>query len=113
MNQRLNSSVIGWLLILARLTRLKVTAAVAVTTLAGYLLVDGRWEWEAAWAILGIFLMAAGSSALNQVQEVTVRVQLDRAHGGGQEHSHKEGAPRDRGAPAGDRGNPRCPPAAI
>ena len=59
----------GWLSLASELTRARVTVAVTLTSVTGYLAAAGRLEWAMWLPVLGVFLMASGSSALNQVQE--------------------------------------------
>jgi protoheme IX farnesyltransferase len=55
---------------LLQLFRLRLSAMVAASALAGYALYPGpRDPAGAAWVVVGIFLLAAGCSGLNQVQE--------------------------------------------
>jgi protoheme IX farnesyltransferase len=55
--------------VLLQLGKVKITLAVTVSTLTGYLLASGRIDTDAILPALGIFLMACGSSAMNQYQE--------------------------------------------
>lgn len=59
----------GWPSLAAELTRVRVTIAVTLTSATGYLAAAGRFEWAMWVPVLGVFLLASGSSALNQVQE--------------------------------------------
>ena len=55
---------------LLQLFRLRLSAMVAASALAGYALYPGpRDPARAVWVVVGIFLLAAGCSGLNQVQE--------------------------------------------
>jgi len=58
-----------WLKIFFDLLKLKITAAVSFTTAVGYLLAVEKLSLEIFIPILGIFLLACGSSALNEFQE--------------------------------------------
>jgi len=51
------------------LGKVRITAAVSITTLTGYLLYTSHLESALAWTILGIFLLASGASSLNHLQE--------------------------------------------
>ncbi len=55
--------------VIVELGKFRVTAAVSITTATGYLLAGGKPDLNLLWTLAGIFLLAAGSSALNQVQE--------------------------------------------
>lgn len=58
-----------WLKIFFDLIKLKITTAVAITTAVGYLLAVEQLSIKIFIPILGIFLLACGSSALNEFQE--------------------------------------------
>jgi protoheme IX farnesyltransferase len=66
---RKNRRKAGWVSLIAELTRARVTCAVTLTSATGYLAAAGRLEWAMGVPVLGVFLLASGSSALNQVQE--------------------------------------------
>ena len=51
------------------LGKVKITAAVSITTATGYLLYTPDISSSLLWTILGIFLLASGASSLNQIQE--------------------------------------------
>lgn len=51
------------------LGKVRITAAVSITTITGYLLHTTRLDPALAWTILGIFLLASGASSLNHLQE--------------------------------------------
>ena len=51
------------------LGKVRITAAVSLTTITGYLLYTTRMDPGLGWTILGIFLLASGASSLNQLQE--------------------------------------------
>ncbi|MDP2236388.1 MAG: protoheme IX farnesyltransferase [Bacteroidales bacterium] len=55
--------------LLAELSKIKITFAVALTTIAGYLLAKGSFDAGLILPTLGIFILACGSSALNHVQD--------------------------------------------
>ncbi len=61
---------------LRRLFRLRLSGLVALSAWAGYALADGTGlPWK---PVLGVFLLAAGCSALNQVQERTTDGLMER-----------------------------------
>lgn len=61
------------------LTRLRLSLMVAASALAGYALFPLRTGWEAALpAVAGVLLLAAGCSALNQLQERDLDALLQR-----------------------------------
>jgi protoheme IX farnesyltransferase len=57
------------LFLLAELSKVRITLAVMLTTIAGYLLAKGRIDAGIIMPTLGIFILAAGSSALNHYQD--------------------------------------------
>ncbi len=68
----------GWLRILSELTRAKVTVAVTLTTATGCVLGSGRVDSTMWLTVLGVFLLASGSSALNQIQERRIDARMER-----------------------------------
>jgi len=60
------------------LGKVRITAAVSITTITGYLLNTTRLDPELVWTILGIFLLASGASSLNQLQEYRYDSQMPR-----------------------------------
>jgi len=54
---------------LLELSKVKITIAVALTTITGYLLASGRFDQYMILPTLGIFILACGSSAINHYQE--------------------------------------------
>lgn len=55
--------------LLAELNKLRITIIVTLTTLAGYTLASGTIDTNAVLPLIGIFILACGSAALNQYQE--------------------------------------------
>jgi len=51
------------------LAKVRITFFVTMTTFVGYLMYDGDIHSQLVWVLLGIFLLASGSAALNQYQE--------------------------------------------
>lgn len=58
-----------YLRLLAELSKVKITFAVALTTIAGYLLAKGAFDSGLLLPTIGIFILACGSSALNHYQD--------------------------------------------
>jgi protoheme IX farnesyltransferase len=54
---------------LLELSKVKITVAVAFTTITGYLLASGQFDTGLILPTLGIFILACGSSAINHYQE--------------------------------------------
>jgi len=61
--------LINRLKILFDLIKIKITAAVSITTAVGYFLAAEKLSLEIFIPIMGIFLLASGASALNEFQE--------------------------------------------
>jgi heme o synthase len=64
--------------ILAELSKIRITFAVALTTIAGYLLASGRFDSGMILPTLGIFILACGSSALNHYQDSDRDILMER-----------------------------------
>lgn len=60
------------------LTKVRITFFVTITTFVGYYMVDGKVDATLWWVLLGIFLLASGSAALNQYQEHDHDAKMDR-----------------------------------
>jgi protoheme IX farnesyltransferase len=63
---------------LLTLMKARITVATTVTTGAGYILATGQLRGEIWLPLLGTFLLASGSSALNQCQEVDIDARMPR-----------------------------------
>lgn len=66
------------LFLLAELGKVRITFAVSLTTIAGYLLASGSFDAGMLMPVLGIFLLACGSSALNHYQDSDRDALMDR-----------------------------------
>lgn len=64
-----------------QLLKLRITAASTVTTVVGYVLARGRFDWPLLPVSLGILLQACGSAAFNQVQDARVDALMARTAG--------------------------------
>ncbi len=64
--------------ILAELSKVRITFAVALTTIAGYLLASGQFDSGMILPTLGIFILACGSSALNHYQDSDRDILMER-----------------------------------
>ena len=60
------------------LGKVKITAAVSITTATGFLLYTMDLSLSLLWTILGIFLLASGASALNHIQEFRYDGRMER-----------------------------------
>ncbi|HEY5673817.1 MAG TPA: UbiA family prenyltransferase [Malonomonas sp.] len=67
-----------WLTLLRQLTRAELSAMVALSALAGYLFTGRGWQLSGLLCLLGIWLLAAGGSALNQWQEQDLDARMQR-----------------------------------
>ena len=63
---------------LLELSKVKITFAVSLTTITGYVLARGRFDRYMILPTLGIFLLACGASALNHYQERDKDAKMDR-----------------------------------
>jgi len=60
------------------LSKVRITFAVALTTLVGYLMKSGSFDSRLWVTVGGLFLLACGSAALNQYQEYEEDAQMKR-----------------------------------
>ncbi len=60
------------------LGKVKITLAVSITTVTGYLLFTTSLDMDLLLTVLGIFLLASGASSLNQIQEFRFDKVMDR-----------------------------------
>lgn len=60
------------------LLKLRITIASTVTTVVGYVLFRGGFDWPLLPAALGILVQACGAAALNQVQEAGIDARMPR-----------------------------------
>jgi len=60
------------------LAKVKITFAVALTTITGYLLAKGEFDSGIILPTIGIFLLACGSSAINHYQERDKDARMER-----------------------------------
>ncbi len=63
---------------LLELSKVRITIAVALTTITGYVLASGHFDSGLVLPTLGIFILACGSSALNHYQERDKDAQMAR-----------------------------------
>jgi protoheme IX farnesyltransferase len=63
---------------LVELGKVRITFAVSLTTITGYALASENMDTGVILPVVGIFLLACGSSALNQYQEKDKDSQMDR-----------------------------------
>ena len=61
-----------------QLAKVRITFAVSLTTITGYVLASGQFDKGMILPTLGIFLLACGSSALNHYQEKDKDVLMER-----------------------------------
>lgn len=71
MNKKLLNTVL-------ELGKVRITFAVSLTTITGYVLASGQFDSGLILPTLGIFLLACGSSALNHYQEKEKDAQMER-----------------------------------
>ncbi|KAA3616584.1 MAG: protoheme IX farnesyltransferase [Calditrichaeota bacterium] len=59
----------NWTKILLELSKIRISTLVAMSTFVGYIMATGRFDLAGIVAVLGTFILSAGSAGLNQVQE--------------------------------------------
>ena len=64
--------------IILELIKYKVSIAVSFTTITGYLVYSGKFDMGTVYLALSIFLLAGGSSAMNECQESDYDALMDR-----------------------------------
>lgn len=64
--------------VILELNKIKITVAVALTTLAGYILYSREFNFHALLPITGIFILACGASVINHIQERNTDGQMER-----------------------------------
>lgn len=64
--------------IITELTKPRITIASTLTAAVGYVLARGRIDLNIIPVLVGGFLLAAGSAALNQIQESDIDIKVDR-----------------------------------
>ncbi|MBN1597431.1 MAG: protoheme IX farnesyltransferase [Bacteroidales bacterium] len=60
------------------LSKVKITVAVSLTTITGYVLGRGKFDWGFVAVTVGIFFLACASSVLNHIQESAMDAQMKR-----------------------------------
>ncbi|MCB0806440.1 MAG: heme o synthase [Bacteroidales bacterium] len=63
---------------LLELSKVRITFAVSLTTITGYVLASGQFDTGLILPTLGIFILACGSSALNHYQEKDKDAKMER-----------------------------------
>lgn len=67
--------------IILELGKVKITSFVAISTSVGYVLFSGKLTWQMFLVVIGVFLLACGSSALNHYQERNSDALMKRTKG--------------------------------
>ncbi|MBD3293799.1 MAG: hypothetical protein GF393_12820, partial [Armatimonadia bacterium] len=78
---RKRTGPIAWAGILLELTKAKITAAVTLSVATGHLLFIETLSFSVILPAAGVFLLACGSAALNQVQEARIDRRMARTRG--------------------------------
>lgn len=68
----------GVLAAIIELAKIRITIAVTLSTITGYILYKGTVDSTGLWASLGVFLLASSSAALNQYQERNIDALMSR-----------------------------------
>jgi heme o synthase len=74
----ISNPIATYLKLVTELGKIRISIPVALTTFTGYILYRGAVDNEIILPTLGIFLLASGSSALNQVQEREMDQKMNR-----------------------------------
>lgn len=74
----MNSTKVPFWKTLLSLAKVKITFAVALTTITGYALANGSIDAGIILPTIGVFLLACGSAALNQIQERHIDQRMER-----------------------------------
>jgi protoheme IX farnesyltransferase len=69
---------VSWMRIIVELAKVRVTLAVTASTAAGYVLFAERFAAPMLLPMAGVFLLACGCSALNQIQEARIDALMPR-----------------------------------
>lgn len=67
-----------WIKIILELNKVRITVAVTLTTIAGYILAKGTVDSGMILPVLGIFILACGSAAINHYQDRDKDAIMDR-----------------------------------
>ncbi len=76
-----STGVFKYLRMVLELAKLRITAAVTLTTATGYFMAARRFEHEMWLPLLGVFVLACGSAACNQWQEWAIDARMERTRG--------------------------------
>ncbi|MCX6165198.1 MAG: protoheme IX farnesyltransferase, partial [Ignavibacteriae bacterium] len=76
--QFLFAYVTGKFSLLAEIVKIRITVLVSLTTALGYFIGANKLTFDFVYPVIGIFLLACGSAALNQYQERYSDVLMDR-----------------------------------
>ncbi|MDJ0522581.1 MAG: protoheme IX farnesyltransferase [Planctomycetota bacterium] len=68
----------GLLRLLLQLSKARITFAVTFSVSTGYVVFGGAFDADLVWPALGVFMLACGSAALNQVQEWRTDAKMPR-----------------------------------
>ena len=68
----------NYLQIILALIKYKVSIAVTFTAITGYVVYAGRFDFQIITLVIGVFLLAGGSSALNECQESKYDAKMPR-----------------------------------
>ncbi|MFA5404334.1 MAG: protoheme IX farnesyltransferase [Ignavibacteria bacterium] len=70
--------VTGKLSLLAEIVKIRITILVSLTTALGYFIGVNKLTFDFIYPVIGIYMLACGSAALNQYQERNTDVLMDR-----------------------------------
>jgi protoheme IX farnesyltransferase len=68
----------NWIKLLAELGKIRITVAVSLSTTLGYIMYREHIDTGIIWPVLGLWLLAMGSAALNHYQERDLYARMER-----------------------------------
>lgn len=68
----------NWIKLLAELGKIRITVAVSLSTTLGYIMYREHIDTGIIWPVLGLWLLAMGSAALNHYQERDLDARMER-----------------------------------
>lgn len=78
MEQTIPSAIVSKIQVLLELVKFRITILVSFTTALGYFLASDRLGFGFLYPVIGIFLLACSSAALNQLQESKTDMLMER-----------------------------------
>lgn len=70
--------MLNWLKLIAELGKIRITVAVSLSTTLGYIIYSEHIDTGIIWPVIGLWLLAMGSAALNHYQERDFDARMER-----------------------------------